>query len=751
MLKDKKLTAFFACFFTLSYIGSQVLFAQNANIYLSQGKAKSEAGAYAQAIQDFTKAINFNSRSDDAYHYRGEAYFRIRRYAKALKDFDKAIDIDPRQSSASYHLRGLVKYNLNLYEQAIADYNKAIKIAYSDETYFVDRAKAYLKLGRHKKALKDCNSALKISGTYAYALSVRGLIKVAQGNKQAASADLLAAIQNAKNDPKEYIYRNYLGDYYRDKNDATRAIEEYTAAIHLNPRNIHGLYNRSLLRLTLGSYKKAEKDAHQTILNNRRFIKAYVIRGIAKRFSGVNKEAEMNADLQKYLRFASKEEDYSYLASLVFQHSNKNKVMLAQAKKWAVKAVAMKSNHYNNLLCAKVLFDLEETAQALKYTQRAIALAKDEKVNPSEANVLALKINRDLNDVNPPVIRITAPLMASNNTRGVIVVAEDEKITIAGHVSDDSGVASVLINGNPARIEASGNFDGVTILEKAENLVKIKATDKKGNISTQEFIIKRKVKKTTPVAKKKSKENLILGTHRALLIATNEYDHWGNLMNPVFDAEAIGKELKNTYGFETDLLLNPTKDEIVLKLRAYITKQYANNDELFIFFAGHGQFDEVFKEGYLVTKDSKLNDDSKSSYLAHSNLRTYINRISCKHVFLVMDVCFGGTFDPLIASRGGKEHGLSKSRAEYINHKLRFKTRRYLTSGGKEYVPDGRKGSHSPFARKFLEALRGEGGENGVLSIAEILGYVQTVTPKPRSGEFGKNEPGSEFLFVVRD
>ncbi|WP_299460417.1 tetratricopeptide repeat protein [uncultured Microscilla sp.] len=748
MLKDKKLTAFFAFFFTLSYIGSQVLFAQSANTYLSQGKAKSEAGAYAQAIQDFTKAINLNSHSDDAYHYRGEAYFRVRRYVKALADFNKAIEIDPRQSSASYHLRGLVKYNLKLYKQAIADYNQAIKIAYSDETYFVDRAKAFLELKRYKKALKDCNAALKISKTYAYALSVRGLVKAAQGNRQAASEDLKAAIQNAKNDPKEYMYRNYLGDFYRNTRQTTRAIEEYSAAIHLNPRNTHGLYNRSLLRLTLGNYDKALEDAHRTILNNRRFVKAYAVRGIAKRYSGVNQEAQMTADLQKYLRSARKATDYHYISWLLFEHSHKNKEMLTEAKKWALKSVKLENNFTNNLLCANILFDIGETPQALKYANTAMTFTKSEGL--SKAKTLAMRIGRNLNDIQPPVIRISTPLAANNNTRGVIVVAEDKKITIAGQVTDESGVASVLINGNPARLDHSGNFDGVTVLEKAENLVKVRATDKRGNSSTQEFVVKRKVKAATPISKKKGKENLILGTHRALLVATNEYTHWDNLMNPVYDAKAIAKDLKEIYGFEIDLLLNPTKDEIVLKLRSYAKKQYENNDELFIFFAGHGQFDEVFKEGYLVTKDSKLNDESKSSYISHSNLRTYINNINCKHVFLMMDVCFGGTFDPLIASRGMKEHELTKSRAEYVNRKLRYKTRRYLTSGGKEYVPDGRAGSHSPFARRFLTALRSEGGENGILSIAEILKFVQTVTPNPRSGEFGSNEPGSEFLFVVR-
>ncbi len=87
---------------------------------------------------------------------------------------------------------------------------------------------------------------------------------------------------------------------------------------------------------------------------------------------------------------------------------------------------------------------------------------------------------------------------------------------------------------------------------------------------------------------------------------------------------------------------------------------------------------------------------------------------------------------------------------EYIKRKLRYKTRKFVTSGGKEYVPDGRPGMHSPFARKLIEALRGEGGSDRVLTIQEIYGYVDKLSPEPRAGDFGSNAPGSEFVFVFR-
>ena len=81
---------------------------------------------------------------------------------------------------------------------------------------------------------------------------------------------------------------------------------------------------------------------------------------------------------------------------------------------------------------------------------------------------------------------------------------------------------------------------------------------------------------------------------------------------------------------------------------------------------------------------------------------------------------------------------------------MKFKTRRYLTSGGKEYVPDGTPGHHSPFARKFLEALRSYGGQDHIITLAEMVLFFERLAPEPRYGEFGSNEPGSDFLFIAR-
>ena len=242
-----------------------------------------------------------------------------------------------------------------------------------------------------------------------------------------------------------------------------------------------------------------------------------------------------------------------------------------------------------------------------------------------------------------------------------------------------------------------------------------------------------------------------LGVDRAIIFATNIYDSFSELVNPVIDATTVAEELQSNYYVQTELIVNPTLKEAIEKIREYAKLEYGPNDNLLIFFAGHGIYDEVFKEGYVISRDSKSDDVAKTSYLSHSNLRTMVNNVPCNHILLVMDVCFGGTFDPLIASKSRAVDMYSEvTNDEFIERKKKYKTRLYLTSGGKEYVPDGRPGHHSPFARKFLEALRNYGGPDGILTMNEIILYVEKVEPQPRFGEFGDNEPGSDFILLVK-
>lgn len=352
-----------------------------------------------------------------------------------------------------------------------------------------------------------------------------------------------------------------------------------------------------------------------------------------------------------------------------------------------------------------------------------------------------------------PVINWITPVAESNysqeNKYKIKVEIESTKpikiITI--EIKEDEGASSrgkLTITPEEGEKNKTTVEKGVTLMD-GNNLVEIVAE----NIDGTKTISRRTIRVGSASLADASKLDR---TDYAILFATDEYDHWSGLVNPVFDSRTIAKELQDRYGFTVEIVENATQDVVVKKLREYAEKKYKPLDQLLIFFAGHGQYDQTFGEGYVVTKDSKANDEAKTTYLSHNRLRSIVNNIPSEHIFLCMDVCFGGTFDQTLASSRGETDEVYKeaSQAEIVSRKLTYKTRRYLTSGGKTYVSDGIKGSHSPFARKVLEALRSSGGKDQVLTMGELLSYVDGLKIQPRSGEFGDNAPGSDFVFVLK-
>jgi hypothetical protein len=234
----------------------------------------------------------------------------------------------------------------------------------------------------------------------------------------------------------------------------------------------------------------------------------------------------------------------------------------------------------------------------------------------------------------------------------------------------------------------------------------------------------------------------------AVLFATDKYDNWNDLVNPIIDAGSIARELEERYGFEVEVIENVSQNDVFVKLRQYAQRNYKPQDQLFVFFAGHGHYDEVYGEGYIVASNSLAKDEAKTSYISHNRLRSNINNIPCQHIFLVMDACFGGTFDPELA--GARSVYEEANNRDYLVKKLSKKTRKYLTSGSKEYVSDGVAGNHSPFAVKLLEALKTNGGDDRILVLDELKLNMERLPTTPRYGTFGDDEQGSDFVFVAK-
>lgn len=202
-------------------------------------------------------------------------------------------------------------------------------------------------------------------------------------------------------------------------------------------------------------------------------------------------------------------------------------------------------------------------------------------------------------------------------------------------------------------------------------------------------------------------------------IAIDEYQSnvWSNLNNAVFDVEKISQILIDKYSFEVfhgSLINNQaTKDNIYsafISIRQYVD----SSDNLIILFTGHGQMNPQTKRGYWVPTDGTTN---LSTLIDNAVIKDFIEDIDAKHIWLISDSCFSGTF--LTRTRGLIEE---KEYAQLTFHKSRW----MLASGSEEKVSDGQPGQHSPFAKYLIRFL--ENNTNAFCSVNEIIKYVTTLT-----------------------
>ena len=77
------------------------------NIYKPQGIKAYNQGDYAQAISDYTKIIEIDSKNVEGYTTRAGAYVLQNNLIKALSDYNKTIEIDPKNANY-YFNRGNV-------------------------------------------------------------------------------------------------------------------------------------------------------------------------------------------------------------------------------------------------------------------------------------------------------------------------------------------------------------------------------------------------------------------------------------------------------------------------------------------------------------------------------------------------------------------------------------------------------------------------------------------------------------------
>ncbi len=188
--------------------------------------------------------------------------------------------------------------------------------------------------------------------------------------------------------------------------------------------------------------------------------------------------------------------------------------------------------------------------------------------------------------------------------------------------------------------------------------------------------------------------NVAFGNYHALVIGNDNYTYLPNLKTARNDAQAVAALLTSEYGFKVTTLLDARRADIIENLDT-LTESLGPDDNLLIYYAGHGWLEEDSSRGYWLAIDAKPN--RRTNWVSNATLVDTLSTLRAKHVMVVADSCFSGTL-----VRGAK---IGVRAGDYWRRMAQKWTRVAMVSGGLEPVQDGND-NHSHFAKAFVSALR---------------------------------------------
>jgi putative GTP pyrophosphokinase len=130
------------------------------DLLLEALKAHNE-NRFADAIAVYSRILEL--KPDETicsliYKHRGMANFAQSNYEDAIQDFTKALELDSKSYRVAYY-RGVVRSVLKRFSEAIDDYTMSLEINPYQAFCLFRRGQSYFHIGDYPQALSDCESA----------------------------------------------------------------------------------------------------------------------------------------------------------------------------------------------------------------------------------------------------------------------------------------------------------------------------------------------------------------------------------------------------------------------------------------------------------------------------------------------------------------------------------------------------------------------------------------------------------------
>lgn len=307
-----------------------------------------------------------------------------------------------------------------------------------------------------------------------------------------------------------------------------------------------------------------------------------------------------------------------------------------------------------------------------------------------------------------PSIQIIDPLLVM--TRGIrveegrlaVMIPPGRPHRLTGRVIAEGGIRSLDVNGTQAQFDEQGTF--LVQLDSLKGAMKgvsvdIVAVDQQGKQGSKKLIVS---SGETPAAKDGAIPTTSrAGGYHALVIGNDHYRQWTPLSTAIADAESMSKVLTDRYGFRVTALKDADRKQILKTLNDY-RKTLSDQDNLLVYYAGHGFLEPEIDRGYWIPVEGDLFDNS--DWIEFPAVTDLLELIPARQILVVADSCFSGKLTRSAMGRVNPDAD-EQARESLLKTLAQKKIRATLTSGGAKPVLDEGGAGHSIFATAMLGVL----------------------------------------------
>ncbi|HET7777994.1 MAG TPA: caspase family protein [Rudaea sp.] len=278
---------------------------------------------------------------------------------------------------------------------------------------------------------------------------------------------------------------------------------------------------------------------------------------------------------------------------------------------------------------------------------------------------------------------------------------------VVGRVVAPAGLSTLSVNDQAVTADASGNFTAHIGVAGDGTAVRVAALDRHGEKAVLDFMLlpapggasgsanapRAQVVNTLP-------RGVQLGKFHALVIGNDNYQAYPALRSAVADATTVAGLLKSRYGYETRLLTNANRFEMLSALND-LREQLKEDDNLIVYYAGHGELDSG-RQGYWLPVDAQA--ERTTSWISNRAVSDILTTMNAKHVLVIADSCYSGTMTRTSLATFGSSMA-ADTWGDWVRTMVAGRSRTALTSGGVQPVADAARGEHSLFAGALIGAL----------------------------------------------